>query len=432
MRATGVRAVIALAGGLFLVASAPFSADAQAPTPATPTSSAALKARISSLPSAAIEVRKPAVGAPASPAKAPSEWKVGPVETTARATAGRPSAKFTARYVELPPQDWSDAKVLLEQQLSDLKPARPDLPAFVPFTGAVVTQTEGEAEMTLVPVVTVADPLRFNSASDRFEGRIAVGLVEPGFSGPPKSLPAAFRFQAFGDATTSPEVADVASTSPPFTAIRVFAPDPRDTLELQVFSNVSGKPIALSMPVERARLSLRAKKNLQGWGLESVDVTVSASNGSASKGQVVVLEAPRGNLTPEKLRLGEDGTAVASLRSEAIGAVELTASSARLAPARETFNFEFPLRYLLAVAVGGLAGGLLRHGLKRGNLKHLLLDLLLGVVAGALIFGLYALGVNLTGFQLPRNGGELLVAVVAALGAFGGARLLQPKSAPST
>jgi ABC-type thiamin/hydroxymethylpyrimidine transport system permease subunit len=90
------------------------------------------------------------------------------------------------------------------------------------------------------------------------------------------------------------------------------------------------------------------------------------------------------------------------------------------------------LRYLLAVAVGGLAGGLLRHGLKRGNLKHLLLDLLLGVVAGALIFGLYALGVNLTGFQLPRNGGELLVAVVAALGAFGGARLLQPKSAPST
>jgi hypothetical protein len=35
-----------------------------------------------------------------------------------------------------------------------------------------------------------------------------------------------------------------------------------------------------------------------------------------------------------------------------------------------------------------------------------------------------------TGFQLPRSGGELLVAVVAALGAFGGTRLLEPKPPP--
>jgi hypothetical protein len=425
MHATRVNAVIAMAGPLFIVVSAMGTAAAQ-----TPESTAALKARISSLPAAAVEIKKPDADARSSPARAPTEWKVGPVETMAHGSTGTSGANFKARYVELPPQDWRDAKIVLEQQLSSLKPARPDLPAFVPFTGAVVTQTAGAAEVTLIPLVTVDDPLRFNASSNRFEGRIAVGLVEPGFKGPPKALPAAFRFQAFGDATTVPEVADVATTSPPFTAILVFATDPRDSVELQVFSNLSTKPVVLSLPVERARLFLRAKKNLQGWGLESADVTVSASDGPASKGQVVVLEAPLGNLTPEQVRLGDDGTAIASLRSESIGVVDVTASSARLSPAKERFNFEFPLRFLLSAVVGGIAGGLLRRGLKRGGLKSLLSDLLLGVVAGALIFGLYALGVNVTGFQLPRSGGELLVAVVAALGAFGGTRLLEPKPPP--
>ena len=48
------------------------------------------------------------------------------------------------------------------------------------------------------------------------------------------------------------------------------------------------------------------------------------------------------------------------------------------------------------------------------------------MLAGAVVFGLYALGVNLTGFRLPAQAGEVLVFVVSAVGAFIGTRLLTP------
>lgn len=82
----------------------------------------------------------------------------------------------------------------------------------------------------------------------------------------------------------------------------------------------------------------------------------------------------------------------------------------------------------MASVIGGLGGGLLKRGMKRsGSSKRLLLELLLSVLTGAIVFGLFALGVNTVGFNLPHNGGEVLVAVVAALGAFVGTRLFEAK-----
>jgi hypothetical protein len=132
-------------------------------------------------------------------------------------------------------------------------------------------------------------------------------------------------------------------------------------------------------------------------------------------------------LTPQKLELGPDGTAAAGFRSESTGTVQLTASSPRFEPAALSFHFEFPGRFLRAAALGGLAGGILQRGVRRGgSARRLALELLVGVVVGAVAFGLFALGVNVIHVDLPRSGGEVLVAVVAAIGAFAGTRLLEP------
>lgn len=128
-----------------------------------------------------------------------------------------------------------------------------------------------------------------------------MGLVELGYKRPAKALSAPVGFQVFGDATTEPEIELVATTSPPFKMFRILARDPRDSIELSVLSNLSPEPVKLRLPVQRARLALRAKTTLQGWGLERADVTVASSDGEASKGQIVVLEAPLGNLTADKL-----------------------------------------------------------------------------------------------------------------------------------
>lgn len=56
-------------------------------------------------------------------------------------------------------------------------------------------------------------------------------------------------------------------------------------------------------------------------------------------------------------------------------------------------------------------------------------ELALGVITGALIFGLFVVGVHVLGLPLPPNGGEVLVAAVAALGAFFGTVLLKAPAA---
>ena len=406
----------------------PSSAATRVKAPLSPAASAALKARISTLPATTVELKKAPVDKVVQPQDVGAD-KSGAVAAKPPVAVGAARPSGATRYVPLPVPEQRATKELLAQQLSHIKPARADLPAFVPFHGAVVTQTKDASEVTLIPVVYVDDPLRFNAAANRFEGRIAVGLVELGFKGPAKALPWAVAFQVLGDATTIPELTDVSSTSPPFKLITVAANDPRDKVDLKVFST-GMEPVTVGVPVERAHLVLNTKTRLQGWGLESAVVTVSASNGSASKGQAVVLQAPAlGTLSTQTLRLAEDGTnREVTLRSESTGSVELVANSATLAPATLRVDFEFPLRFLIAAIAGGLAGGLLRRGVKRsGNYRRLALELLLSVLTGAVVLALYVLGVNVIGFKLPSSGGEVLVFVVSAVGAFLGTQVLQPK-----
>lgn len=395
------------------------------PAPAVSRDAAALNVRIARLPASTVDLRTASAASAVRPAPPPA----------AAASVARPSpypsaAIGTARYVPLPAEEARAAHTLLSRQLDFLKPASPGSPPFVAFKGAVITQTTGSGEVTLIPLALVDSPLRFNATRRLYEGSIAVGLIELGHTGAAKTLSAPIRFQVLGDATAEPSIAQLASTSPPFTTIRVSARDVRAGVDLQVLSNVSAEPVKLTLPVRRAQLELRAKTRLQGWGLETAEVAVGASDGEASKGSRVVLSAPLGNLSPQQVVLGEDGSAQTMLRSESIGRVQLTATAASLEPGQLTIDFDFPARFLLGGVGGGLVGGLLRIGMNRtGSFGRLAWKLLLGVLTGTLVFGLFALGVNVVGFPLPRGGGEVLVAVVSALGAFLGTGVLAPGQA---
>lgn len=361
------------------------------------------------------------------PAAPPPAW--------AEALPSAPAPGGT-RYVPLPPDMAAEALKSLSERLADIKPSRADLPAFVPFKGAIVTRSvaapgETPAEVTLIPLVFVDDPLRFNAASGQYEGRIKVGLAGLQ-AGDGRKLEGSFAFEVIGDVTTDPEVVRVGSVSPPFSVFKVSIREPGEAVELRVHSSVSRLPVSLTLPVRRAQLTLRAKTHLQGWGLESTEITVAGSDREASRGDVVLLELRqgRGNLDDVKLVLGADGTASTTLRSESTGKVELVATSARMSPASATIEYDFPLRFLMAALVGGIGGGLLRRGPQavRGA-GRFARELFLGVICGAVVFGLFALGVDLLPFKLPQHGGELVVAVVAALGAYFGTRLLDSAAA---
>ena len=72
-----------------------------------------------------------------------------------------------------------------------------------------------------------------------------------------------------------------------------------------------------------------------------------------------------------------------------------------------------PWPFLVAAILGGVGGTLLR----RRRRKLALADFVAGVVAGLVSALAYAIGLNLTGFNLNVRFGEVVVLVVAALGA---------------
>lgn len=375
--------------------------------------SAELNARILRLPSRAVEAASMPGPAPAPPAPA----------AEAKASASAPAAS-ARRYTPLPAGEVDEVRRLLSDELRRLKPGIAS-PQFAPFAGAVVTRTDSDAApVALIPLAMVDDPLRFNAASGRFEGRIAVGLVAVDGKSARRGIGEPVTFQVIGAGDTDPDVAQVDGTSPPFATIRVAAVDPTDPLRLEVRST-GMKEIALMMPVQRAKLELSAKTRLQGWGLERTEVAVVASDGAASAGLPVTLQAARGVIETSLLQLDAQGRASTRLRSESVGEVLLTARSARHAAQSLPVVFEFPTRYLLAALVGGVSGGLLRHGRRRAGAKRIAIELGLAVLMGALVLGLFVLGVNLLGVPLPAVGGEVLVAVVAALGGFFGTGLLR-------
>jgi len=198
-----------------------------------------------------------------------------------------------------------------------------------------------------------------------------------------------------------------------------------------VYSSVTRQPVSVSVPVERPRLTLTlSPARLQGWGLETGEVLIAAADGAAAAKATVVLSATLGELDPKQLTLDDNGQAHALLRSTSIGSATLNAASPPFAPAALSVVYEWPLRFLLAAGIGGLVGGIVRCGVKRGVAwRRVGLELLVSLLTGLIVFALFVLGVNVIGFALPARGGEVLAFVVSALGAFLGSQLLTPKPA---
>ena len=87
--------------------------------------------------------------------------------------------------------------------------------------------------------------------------------------------------------------------------------------------------------------------------------------------------------------------------------------------------------FLVAAAVGGLAGSVVREGHFKFSKKQAVAwsralgNTLAGAVVGLIAAVAYAVGINLVNVKPAASGGEALVFVIAALGALGGTELLR-------
>jgi hypothetical protein len=294
------------------------------------------------------------------------------------------------------------------------------------FKGIIESALGGQGGLTLKAIAAEDAPLRFNPDRKLFEGRIQVGFVELG-SNAERPLDGNFAFQIQGPVTSDPQVARVMRTAPPFEVIRVSSNDPGPEVRLTVRSTVNPDGAQLTMKVVRPEVEVRISPPLiQGFGLETADIVVSSKAPQVTRGLRIQLASSGGRVEPLTVVLDESGIATARIRSTAVGSATVRAEGPVIASgAQAGVGFQTPWRFIGSALLGGLAGGVLRKGAHwRTGRRRLTLELLVAVLAGAVVFGLFALGVNVVGFNLPSQGGEVLVFVVSALGAFIGTRLL--------
>ncbi len=411
------------------------SALAQEPTPSpSPTPNvSALRRLISRLPAAMIDadaVRDAVAGAEAAATPGPAATPEPAVSPSPQAGDRAPwigEVRVQPRtmrlgellYVPLEPKVEAEAKSAIAAQVRSQTRG-----SWVTFPGAFQTLSTDKAELTLVAVAFGGPPLRFNRDREQFEGTINVGVLDIG--GRASQLSEEILFQVLG-ATATPETLSVKSTAPPFPPIAIASDSTDRAVDVQVFSRLSNEAVKLTLPLQPALVVDVSPRHIEGWGLEKAEVQVSARGLAAGGARRALLKWDHGVVEPGKLALDADGTATAAIHSRSTGEATVTARGAGFTQGSDKVTFDFPWKSLLAVLLGGLVGGLLRAGApRRGAWASFLGKLGLGVLVGAVVFVLFALGINVTGFPIPARAGELVVFAVVALGAFGGTRLLTP------
>jgi len=407
------------------LAAAPLSvaASAQEPTPTPTPDVSALRARISRLPSAAINVQilpdgTVVASTPAptsSPAPGATPVPPGP------APAGPPlrTMQFRdLRYVPLEAREEAEAQAAVVAQVQRQAPGSISF-----LDGAFQALSAENTQLTLKAIALGGPPLRYNQALQRFEGTIRVGVMDIGGRRAPQ-LSEEILLQVIG-VDASPETVSLKSTAPPFQSVAIASASAESTVDLQVFSPLSNEGVKLTLPLQPALFVDISPRNIEGWGLEKAVVRVSTRGLAAGSRRPVQLKWSQGVVEPGSLELDENGVATAAIHSTSTGESTVTAYGAGFSADDDKVTFDFPTNSLLAVLLGGLVGGALRAGApSRSAWPRYFLKVGAGILVGAVVFALFALGINVTGFPIPAQAGEVVVFTVVALGAFGGTRLL--------
>jgi hypothetical protein len=343
---------------------------------------------------------------------------------SAPSTPAAPVLKAGTLYkVQLPREEERQVDAVVMQRV------RPSVDAtVVPLAGVVRQLTQEGREVQLKPFVLAGQPLTWREKAGLFEGSLRVGVADIFDQAQGKRLSAPLTFQVLEGHMAQPDTVTLAATSPPYQTIVVRAASPERAVTVRVASPFDPQGSPVELPVQPTLLLRAERPEIQGYGLETTVVHITAFGLANPGGRLVQLAAaPSAYLEASQVRLEADGTARAVLRSDGTGLVTVSAASAGLAAFPATVRFVPPVRTLAAAVIGGLLGGLVRllPQARRRRGSQLALGLAVAVLTGLLVFLLYAVGVNVLPVTLQVTVGTVAVLVVAALGAWFGTALLK-------
>lgn len=297
------------------------------------------------------------------------------------------------------------------------------LPVTLATVGATGTQ------IALGIIVRTGNGLMPRVDASQYEGRIYVGLVNTLDPLTTIKLPAPVQVTLAGPVQSiTPDQHHFDATNT-FVPVTVVARNPRDPVELRVSTGVDLSETVVPLSVFNASVSVvTSVPSIAGFGFETVDLTVQAKGIPKLEGMPVTLflQGGGGTFTPtSQLTLDANGRATAKLRSSGLSPNVVVAATlgngatAQAAP----IGYVWPVAWLAFAVGGGLMGGVVRQ-LTGKQRRAWLAAIVVSVLLGFLAAGLYMLGVSTIPAIPSETGGQLVIAVVAALSSIGGVSLL--------
>jgi hypothetical protein len=296
---------------------------------------------------------------------------------------------------------------------------------FLPFL-FLTTDPGGSRPLALRPYVEAA-PLEFTGTA--FRGSVALGLIDTLQPDRAVTLTAPIWFHLSAEAgEVSPPDVPIRHTSFPPSAVIVTAAAPVDSLRLLVQPALTLTPIVTWLAVHRTLLAVEpATAHILGFGLGRTELHVSLPPQAGPARRDIVLSARHGAPDPSVVSLAGGETGRSAIRSSGVGRDTVTATSGPLRSAPLELVYGWPVLFFVAALLGGVVGSVMECEaiLRRGSPASRRAFVVSGVAAGLFAAVAIAIGLNVTGVDLPETSGEAVVFVVAALGTVLGLRGLR-------
>jgi hypothetical protein len=300
--------------------------------------------------------------------------------------------------------------------------------SLITLPGLVRMASTAEPDLQLKPFILVNQPLQRNAAGN-FEGELLIGVTEIVDSGMTRRLPTPLLFQIVGAVRSIPEKVLVDTTSPPFRKVRVIVDAIQDKVaKLRIVSVIDRAGTEVTLPLAGELNVDTESGSIEGFGLETTTIHVSATALPNAKGRLVALRVnPSGYLQEGALELDANGNAKTVLRSDGFGKAQIRATSPELKTAVSEIDFRFPYRTLAASIVGGLLGALASFMTTPQKQRRPIMRIGGGALFGVLVFLAYAVGVNILPIQPKVTVGSIVVMAVSGFGAWLGPKVLHAR-----
>jgi hypothetical protein len=266
---------------------------------------------------------------------------------------------------------------------------------------------------SFTPFIEVMQPLLFNHVEGTFQGVLGLGVIDESRPGAREQLADPVSFTLTGVPTITPQQITVEHLSQPFQPIQLRLRNPGEEVTVDVFATLENEANTVVIPAIRPQLKLRISpsKSIDGFGLSTAVVHISAEDGGIFDGQQIALESTMGRLKDNSVTLDSAGTAQTRIRSSFIGPAVVTAQAYPFTESSDQVQFAWPIVFSIVAAIGALLGAWVRSRRKNASFGAALILGLVGALLGSI-------GVNFLKLPVEIPAGEAFIFVVTFFTAY--------------